>query len=130
MENDTASHMYQSLNCIGFSFPGRKKTQSGSFPSSTLMLPSVTEITRKMSRDGTSHCQVLVQNSCIRTATNTRSVPSDFSKTKQQEPCPFGRPQQLPGCFLPLLLPKGYFPRTAHHGALSTGSALGSKVIP
>lgn len=108
MENDTASHMYQSLNCIGFSSPGRKTTQSGSFPSSTLMLPSVTEITQKMPRDGTSHCQVLVQNSCIRTATNTRSVPSDFSKSNRNH-VHLGRPRGHSSC--QVVVCHSYFPR-------------------
>lgn len=70
-----------------------------------------------MPRDGTSHCQVLVQNSYVRTVTNTRPIPSDFSKTKQQEPIPAGqawRPQQLPGWCLLLLVPKCCFPCAAH----------------
>lgn len=87
----------------------------------------------KMPRDGTSHCQVLVQNSYIRTVTNTRPIPSDSSKqqeqTKQQEPFPgqAQRAQQLPGCCLLLLAAKGCFPYTAHPGLLSTDD-LGSKV--
>lgn len=111
--------MYQGLNCFGFSLPGRKQIQPGSFPR-TLMLPSATEMARKMPRDGTSHCQVLVQNSYIREVTNTRPIPSDFSKTKQQEPFPVGqawRAQQLPGCCLQFLIPKGCFPLCPSRGS-------------
>lgn len=113
LENEAASHMYQGLNCFGFSFPGRKKPHSGSFPQQNTHAAFSHGDDRKMPGDGTSPCQVLVQNSYIRTITNARPIPSDFNKTKQRESLPAGqaqRPQQLPGCCLLLLVPRGVFP--------------------
>lgn len=71
------------------------------------------------------------QNSYIRTVTNTRPIPSDFSKTKPQEPFPAGqawRPQQLPGCCLLLLIPKGCFPGLPIPGFPSQALHLGARL--
>lgn len=129
MENNTASYTYQGLNCFGFSFPGRKQTHSGSFPR-TLTLPSVTEIAWKMPRDGTTHCQVLVQNSYIRAVPNTRPIPSDFSKTKQQEPFPAGqgwRPQHHQAVVCCSSFPRGVFPTLPIPGLLAQALHQGTR---